>query len=690
MVCIIKLNIQMFAKKITTTITETAIGDATSNTSNVKVKAYFESGSSETYFNSKTLKIYLQRIEPNGNKTQVGSWSGSVSLSKGGSVSKEVTFKTISHQQDGSLKVRAYFYIATGTSGLGTITESDTDVTKTLTTIPRASDFQHFDIRINSNSSITVNVTINKKHNSFIDELTFCNQTVTVQNGSNSITFSKGSTAYKDFYKIMGNNFTETYSAGLQTLDSTGTKTIGTVSILNATASLNNIDNVEGRTYGLQVTYMNVNDDNGNNYIASTNANGTTYTSTHKVSEFTTSNTFLQNWSNPNFSYAVEAFTTLPNTATNYTFGNLISLYFNTPLPMPKIELTGAAYTGNTGGIGTNFSEAIYKIQGSDGRVLVSAPLLSIHKKAWEKPTVNLTLTRQSSTSNKVDWTLSYSYTYVARNNGNLTPTIYASYTYNGVETQLVSQNLSQTSGTLSGTITLRNADDYKYPISAVASITDMIDYKVHSKINIPSGQPAIYCHKDSNSNNVVDIYGAGVITPSANQYSGLVIKSSNYNEASITYTKSSDTSKSWVAGYGTAGFDGFGIYSHETAQNILTINKDGQLNLADDTSWTQLTMESGFQQVSWNPLKVKRKCGIVQIIGMFEITSMTSWIKPIAYLPSGFKPDNEINVVCRNANGGLAIIAITSQGIFWLNQDGVGDISSGTIVLTATYIGES
>jgi hypothetical protein len=66
-------------------------------------------------------------------------------------------------------------------------------------------------------------------------------------------------------------------------------------------------------------------------------------------------------------------------------------------------------------------------------------------------------------------------------------------------------------------------------------------------------------------------------ITPPQNGYSGLKINSSNYNEASITYTKASDTSKSWVAGYGTANFDGFGIYSHETTQNALTIDRYGQ-----------------------------------------------------------------------------------------------------------------
>lgn len=60
--------------------------------------------------------------------------------------------------------------------------------------------------------------------------------------------------------------------------------------------------------------------------------------------------------------------------------------------------------------------------------------------------------------------------------------------------------------------------------------------------------------------------------------YAGMSINSSNRDEATIQYTKRSDTSKSWVAGYGPAGFDGFAIYSHETGQNVFDVNKNGDI----------------------------------------------------------------------------------------------------------------
>ena len=85
------------------------------------------------------------------------------------------------------------------------------------------------------------------------------------------------------------------------------------------------------------------------------------------------------------------------------------------------------------------------------------------------------------------------------------------------------------------------------------------------------------------------------VISPSANQYSGLVIKSSNYNEASITYRKASDATKEYVVGYGTMSYDGFGVYSREKGNNVLTVDKNGAFQtgtirnmfLANSTSGT-------------------------------------------------------------------------------------------------------
>jgi hypothetical protein len=64
-------------------------------------------------------------------------------------------------------------------------------------------------------------------------------------------------------------------------------------------------------------------------------------------------------------------------------------------------------------------------------------------------------------------------------------------------------------------------------------------------------------------------------ITPPTNVYSGLTINSSNRNEGSIAYNNQ-DKTKSYVFGYGTGGFDGMGLWSHETGKNTMTINKNG------------------------------------------------------------------------------------------------------------------
>lgn len=501
-----KLNIQLFAKTITTTITETAVGDSVANTSNISVKAYFKSGSSETWFSNKTLKIYLQRVEPNGTYTQVGYWSGSVSLSQGGSVSKTVSFTDIAHQDDGTLKVRAYFYIATGTSGLGTITESDTAKTLDCTTIARASTFNSLAIRINHNTTITLTHSITKKNTNFTDKLTFCGEDFTIANGTSTTTIQRGTTAYNTFYSTIGNNIIyRNFSASLQTYN--GTTKIGSASTKSGLiASLNKLDDVENRTYHFDATILQVTDNNANSYITSTNANGTTYTSSHKVSEFTSGTTFLQSWSNPIISSQILGYYNDGSSSpeNNYTFGNPIKL---SGISTNEITLNGSRASISVN-LGTSFNANTYYLNGSDGRTSFNQRSITIARKSWTRPSVNFTLTRRSSTSQYIDWTISWSYTSVSRTNGNLTPTLTASYTYNGTTRTLSTSGFSGTSGTISGTITLQSNEDYKYPVSGVASLTDMIDYKVHSTPNIPSGQPAIYCHKDSSSNNVVDIYG--------------------------------------------------------------------------------------------------------------------------------------------------------------------------------------
>ena len=69
-----------------------------------------------------------------------------------------------------------------------------------------------------------------------------------------------------------------------------------------------------------------------------------------------------------------------------------------------------------------------------------------------------------------------------------------------------------------------------------------------------------------------LQVSGRMMVKPKQDQYSCILIESSNRNEASIQYTNQAGD-KGYVAGYGTAGFDGFGIYSHGSGQNILGVN---------------------------------------------------------------------------------------------------------------------
>ena len=109
-----KLNIQLFAVSKKTTFSETTHED--SNTSDLTINIEFSANNSVTYFSSKTLSCTC-----NGSTV-----SKKVSLSKGGKVSTSFEFKGIIHNLDGSKSVNWNWSIATGTSVLGTLTDSGT------------------------------------------------------------------------------------------------------------------------------------------------------------------------------------------------------------------------------------------------------------------------------------------------------------------------------------------------------------------------------------------------------------------------------------------------------------------------------------------------------------------------------------------------------------------------------------
>lgn len=95
--------------------------------------------------------------------------------------------------------------------------------------------------------------------------------------------------------------------------------------------------------------------------------------------------------------------------------------------------------------------------------------------------------------------------------------------------------------------------------------------------IDIQGSVPANVAYKniDNNFSTGQTINGSTHIHPPTNEWTCLNVYSSNRNEASIAYHNEALT-KRYVAGYGTASFDGFGIYCDETAQNLLRVDKDG------------------------------------------------------------------------------------------------------------------
>ena len=124
-----KLNIQLFAARKSTTFSEPALTDAmiSGNYSTLKITIKFSANNSVTYFNSKKLSCTCNGVTKSAN----------VSLSKGGSVKKEFTFTNIEHNVEPK-SVEWAWGIETGTSVLGYLED---DGTRTLQEIKRLGYF---------------------------------------------------------------------------------------------------------------------------------------------------------------------------------------------------------------------------------------------------------------------------------------------------------------------------------------------------------------------------------------------------------------------------------------------------------------------------------------------------------------------------------------------------------------------
>lgn len=184
-----KLNIQLFAVTKSTSFNENL--DIANNKSDLSITITFSANNSSTWFGSKTLKCTCH------GETK----SKKVSLSAGGKVTVTFTFEDIQHNSDGSKSVEWNWTISTGTSVLGTLSDSGT---KQLTTIPRASDVTATNADIGSSSIIV----INKKNNSFTTTLKykFATQTTytTIVEKTNEKTY--GWQIPENFYALIPND----------------------------------------------------------------------------------------------------------------------------------------------------------------------------------------------------------------------------------------------------------------------------------------------------------------------------------------------------------------------------------------------------------------------------------------------------------------------------------------------------
>lgn len=144
----------------TTSFSEPGLTEAmiTNNYSTLTINIYFSPNNTVTWFQSATLYCSC-----NGSNQ-----SQNVSLSTGGSVSASFTFTNIGHNDDGSKSVSWSWSCATGTSVLGTISDSGT---RALQTIPRASVPSVSSSNVNLGSSVTINT--NRKSSSFTHTLSY-------------------------------------------------------------------------------------------------------------------------------------------------------------------------------------------------------------------------------------------------------------------------------------------------------------------------------------------------------------------------------------------------------------------------------------------------------------------------------------------------------------------------------------
>ncbi len=183
-----KLNIQLFAISKSTSFSETI--DVANNKSSLTITITFSANNTSTWFSFKTLYCSCNGVNKSAN----------VKLTAGGKVNQTFTFSDIAHNDDGSKSVNWDWSIATGTSVLGTLSDSGT---RMLTTIPRASDITASNADIGSSTIIV----INKKASSFTTTIDykFENETSWTNIVTKTSTTTYGWTLPESFYNQIPN-----------------------------------------------------------------------------------------------------------------------------------------------------------------------------------------------------------------------------------------------------------------------------------------------------------------------------------------------------------------------------------------------------------------------------------------------------------------------------------------------------
>lgn len=187
------------------------------NTSSLTINIYFSADNTSTWFNGKTLYCSCD------GQNQ----SASVSLARGGSVNASFTFHNIPHNSDGTRTIGWSWSCATGTSALGTISDSGA---LTLQTIPRASQPSINTWPNNSpnfNIGDTITIHMNKKAN-FTHKVYFIygNESLLVaENVVDNCTFDT-STIANELYALIPNS--NTYSNVVRVETYNGSQLIGT------------------------------------------------------------------------------------------------------------------------------------------------------------------------------------------------------------------------------------------------------------------------------------------------------------------------------------------------------------------------------------------------------------------------------------------------------------------------------